>query len=229
MFVYKKLFSFPSIFFQTDNGSSGGNAGEGGSANPGTSSSSSEEGNQPPSSQEGKTDDNGQGSGSNTEEKTIPYQRFLEINNKTKELQTQLDNLLQEKKKAEKAKEKTEREAKEKQGEFETLYSETKSKYEQIEIEHTATRNRIETLEAVVQELLDNELKEIDKEYVDIIPENLSVEQKLSWIAKAKAKGLFGSKKEENSIGGPANPSQPTRKVAEMTPHELFKMAFSKK
>ena len=226
MFVYKKLFSFPTPFHNAEGGTGGGEGGQSSSTG-GTPPNGGKEGQQ--GAEGGQETDIGQGTGTDKEEKTVPYQRFSELNKKQKELQTQLDTLLQEKTKAEKEKEKADREAKEKQGEFENLYTDTKGKYEQMESEYTATKSRVDALESVVQELLDNELQTIDKEHLELIPDNLSVEQKLSWVAKAKAKGLFGGKKEDTPIGGPANPSTPTRKVSEMTPNELFKMAFSQK
>lgn len=223
MFVYKKLFHFPRPFLNAEGGTNGA-GGTGDGTNAGTNNNDGAQNTQTEGSKEG---DPGQGKTDNSEEKTVPYTRFAELNKKTKDLQTQLDTLITEKTKQDKEKEKAEREAREKQGEFEKLYSETKTNYEILEAENISNKSRVEALESVVQELLNNELNAIDKEHQELIPD-LSVEEKLSWIIKAKSNGLFG-KKEENPIGSPSNPPPATKKVSEMTPNELFKMAFSKK
>jgi chromosome segregation ATPase len=223
MFIYKKLFTFPKPFLDADLGNNGA-GGNGDGTNPGNN----DNGAQKDQTDSNKKDDQGQTDPNHQqEEKTVPYSRFSELNKKTRDLQTQLDTLITEKTKQEKEKEKQERELKEKQGEFEKLYTETKDKYEAIETENTGYKARVETLEAVVQELLNSELNDIDKEHQELIPD-LSVEDKLSWIIKAKNNGLFG-KKEENPIGGASNPPPATKKVGDMTPNELIKMAFTKK
>lgn len=222
MNIYKKLFQFPRPFLNAD----GGTNGEGGNGS-GTDPGNNNNGTQKDQTDPNKKDDQGQTNPNNQEEKTVPYTRFSELNKKTRDLQTQLDNLMEEKTKQEKEKEKQERESKEKQGQFEKLYTETKDKYETLESENTGYKARVETLEAVVQELLNSQLNDIDKEHQELIPD-LSVEDKLSWIIKAKANGLFG-KKEENPIGGASNPPPATKKIGEMTPSELIKMSFTKR
>ena len=223
MNIYKKLFNFPRPFLNADIGTNGA-GGNGDGSNPGNNDNGTQKDQTDPNKKDnqGQTDPNHQ-----QEEKTVPYTRFAELNKKTRDLQTQLDTLVTEKTKQDKEKEKQEREAKEKQGEFEKLYTETKDKYEAIETEKESYKTRVETLEAVVQELLNNELNDIDKEHQELIPD-LSVEDKLSWINKAKANGLFG-KKEENPIGGASNPPPATKKIGEMTPSELIKMSFTKR
>jgi predicted RNase H-like nuclease (RuvC/YqgF family) len=162
------------------------------------------------------------------EEKVVPFARFSEINKKYKELSSQMDQLTKERDKEIKQKEKEQREAKEKTGEFETLYNETKTKAETLESDLTTKTSRIEHLESTVQALLDEQLKDMEKEHLDLIPD-LSVEDKLLWVVKAKSRGMLGKVQTDIPIGGSVNPGPITQKTENMSPGDLLRMAFSKK
>lgn len=163
------------------------------------------------------------------DEKFIPKTRFDEVNSKLKEALERLDSLDKEKETKSKEAEAAELEAKKQAGEFESLYTDVKSKLDESTTNLTAKSQRVEALEAVVMELLDSKLKGIDKNFHDLIPEGMSVEQKLSWISKAESKGMFGNSKTETPIGGSTNPPTPARALESLSPSEMFKMAFSKK
>lgn len=128
----------------------------------------------------------------------IPKSRFDEVNNAYKKLKEELDAI----KAAQKQKEKEEAE---KRGEFENLYNQTKTDLESVQEEYKAAKERIETLEGVINQLLKAKLENIDKEYHDLIPENMSPEEKLAWVSNAEKKGLF-VKREQKPLGEPTNP-----------------------
>lgn len=163
----------------------------------------------------------------NKDEKFIPKSRFDDVNTKLKDALERLDAIDKQKEDSQKEAAKKETEAKEKAGQFESLYTEVKSDLDKTSTDLNAKSQRVEVLESVVQELLDGKLKAIDKSFHDLIPEDMTVEQKLSWISKAESKGMFGTK-EETPIGGSTNPATPTRPLENLSPSEMFRMAFSK-
>jgi DNA repair exonuclease SbcCD ATPase subunit len=152
----------------------------------------------------------------------IPKHRFDEVNNKYKEVKAQLDAILAQQAEAE-------RKAQEEQGKFKELYEQTtneltsfKSKYEQIEA-------RAKQLESVIQSLLETKLSAIDEQYHDLIPDNLTPEEKLAWIDKAEQKGLF-KKKGQTPIGEGTNPSQAqTIDLNSLSPIQLLKAGYGSK
>jgi DNA repair exonuclease SbcCD ATPase subunit len=152
----------------------------------------------------------------------IPKHRFDEVNNKYKEVKAQLDALLAQQAEAE-------RKAQEEQGKFKELYEQTtneltsfKSQYEQIEA-------RAKQLESVIQSLLETKLSAIDEQYHDLIPDNLTPEEKLAWIDKAEQKGLF-KKKGQTPIGEGTNPSQAQAiDLNSLSPIQLLKAGYGSK
>lgn len=152
----------------------------------------------------------------------IPKHRFDEVNNKYKEVKAQLDAILAQQAEAE-------RKAQEEQGKFKELYEQTtneltsfKSQYEQIEA-------RAKQLESVIQSLLETKLSAIDEQYHDLIPDNLTPEEKLTWIDKAEQKGLFG-KKTQTPIGEGTNPSQAQAiDLNSLSPIQLLRAGYGSK
>jgi DNA repair exonuclease SbcCD ATPase subunit len=152
----------------------------------------------------------------------IPKHRFDEVNNKYKEVKAQLDAILAQQAEAE-------RKAQEEQGKFKELYEQTtneltsfKSKFEQIEA-------RAKQLESVIQSLLETKLNAIDEQYHDLIPDNLTPEEKLAWIDKAEQKGLF-KKKGQTPIGEGTNPSQAQAiDLNSLSPIQLLKAGYGSK
>jgi ribonucleoside-triphosphate reductase len=147
---------------------------------------------------------------SNNSEHMIPKSRFDEVNQKFKDVQKQLDDLLAAKTAAEKS------EA-EKRGEFEKLYQEANRSAETF-------KNRAEALEGVVTQLLEQRLESIPADLRDLIPAEYSVEQKLAWIANAEQKGLF-SKRQHQQIGGETNSNQ----TQGITKEQFLKMGYQER
>lgn len=71
------------------------------------------------------------------------------------------------------------------QGKFKELYDASQPKVK-----------RLEEVEPVLQEIFDLEIADVPEDKRDLIPDG-PIEQKLKWVKNAKAKGLFGQKKEE--------------------------------
>lgn len=156
-------------------------------------------------------------------ENMIPKSRFDEVNNKFKEVQKQLDALLKEKEQAE-------IESKKQQGKFEELYQTTLKERDTLKGEYETFSQRVQTLEGVINELVEAKLADVPEEFHDLIPSNLTPEQKLSWLANAEKKGLFGSSKKDTPVGGQTNPSsKQTVDLSQMSAMELLKAGYGQK
>lgn len=153
----------------------------------------------------------------------IPKSRFDEVNNAYKELKAKLAEL-------EETQKKKEQEEAEKRGEFESLYNQTKADLEKVTQNYKTTQKRVEVLEGVINELLEAKLENIDEKYHDLIPENLTPEQKLAWVVKAEKKGLFGNTNAEIPLGEPTNPKAKEEvNVDKMNPLQLLLTGYSKR
>lgn len=167
---------------------------------------------------DGKEGDQGQ----KQDEHMIPKSRFDEINTRAKETQQKLDALLKEKEEAE-------TQSKEKQGEFESLYTKSKTEADTLKADAKANAERLGALEGVITTLLDAKLANIDEGFHELIPTNLTAEQKLAWVTKAEAKGLFG-KKEEEPLGMATNPSNASLgDINGLDPLQMFMAGYGKK
>lgn len=194
------------------------------------------EGDDPNQSQQG---DNGQSQGDNTnshegnksgdahkQDNMIPKSRFDEVNNKFKDVQTQLDQLLKEK-------QDQELEQQKQRGEYEELYKDANGELERYKQEHGQYSERVEQLEGVIQTMVEAKLSEIPEDFHDIIPDGMSPEQKLQWISNAQAKGLFGAQtnpKEDQPLGDNTNNNGDKHvDVSKMSATELFMSAYGRK
>lgn len=156
----------------------------------------------------------------NQNEYMIPKSRFDEVNNKYKAVKEQLDELLNKKKEEELQKQKE-------KGEFEELYNKTSKELESYKNNFETTKTRVEELEGVINSMLETKLESIPEEFHDLIPEHLSPEQKLDWISKAEAKGLFKDNSQE-PVGGSTNPAQKQTDLSELNPMQLLSMGYGK-
>lgn len=161
----------------------------------------------------------------------IPKSRFDEINNKYKDVQKKLDEILVDKAKAEKERKAREQEEAESKGEFEELYGEAKSNLESIEGKFESASERIEALEEVINGLLESKLESIDEKFHDLIPESMSAEEKLAWVSNAEKKGLFGStSKEDEPLGEQTNPKDGEEvDTSKMNPLQLMLAGYGRK
>lgn len=163
-----------------------------------------------------------QQSNKKSDEIMIPKFRFDEVNTKYKDIQQQLDEIMQEKAAREKA------EA-EKRGEFERLYNEANEEAKSVKTKAETFEQRVQQLEGVIGQLLESKLTNVPEEFRDLIPENFSVEQKLEWITSAESKGLF-TKKKQQQIGGDTNASdRQTTDLNTLSPIQLLKAGYGTK
>lgn len=145
-------------------------------------------------------------------ETMIPKKRFDDVNNRLKALDTDYKN---------------------RQAEYDELVKqmeEGETSKKQLEETIEAGNKRVEALEGVLKTMLDAELEQIDEEYRELVPADKPIEEQLEWLAKAKAKGLFGSRGMEFEIGQMTNPQRGSRKATteNMNPLQLLTMGYSK-
>jgi hypothetical protein len=152
----------------------------------------------------------------------IPKSRFDEVNQKFKDVQAKLDAILAEK-------QETERKAQEEQGKYQELYENTSKEFTQVKTQYESVETRAKELEGVINGLLETKLSTIPEDYHDLIPGNLTPEQKLDWINKAETKGLFG-KREQKPIGEASNPSHAQSfDLNTLSPVQLLKAGYGSK
>jgi uncharacterized protein YoxC len=217
MYFKRMLLPLNLQFFAEDNGAGGGEGGQQGQEGQGQGNNAGQQGN-----------DGSQNKQQN--EHMIPKSRFDEVNNSLKTLQEQLDKINNEKTQAE-------LDAKKKNGEFEDLYTKTSQELENTKNTYKQTSERVSQLEALIQTMVDTELQSVPEAFRDLVPENLSAEQKLSWITQAKSKGLFGNAGQNNKanepLGGATNSGQQTTQQAEaigkMSITEMLRSAYGSK
>lgn len=162
----------------------------------------------------------------------IPKSRFDEVNNAYKEMKAKLAEIEEANKKAEEERAKKEQEEAEKKGEFENLYNKTKNDLESVKNEYKAAKERIGVLEGVINQLLEAKLENIDKEYHDLIPDNMTPEQKLAWVTNAEKKGIFGKPNNANTpLGEQTNPKGGKEEVdvSKMNPFQMLLAGYGRK
>jgi exonuclease VII small subunit len=166
------------------------------------------EGNQDDNGNDGKSDDK-----SKQDEHMIPKKRFDEVNKKYKELSDLM---------------------KTKQVEYDEMVKKVEEGEASLKEAQKAIekgKERIKTLEKVIQGIFEAELEEIDEAYHELIPEDMSIEEKLDWLVKAKKKGLFKSQSYEIEIGGMSNPAKQTssRSFEGLNPIQLLTMGYGQR
>lgn len=111
-----------------------------------------------------------------------------------------------------------------------TEFDALKVEHTELTTAHKEAADRVKSLESVLSGMVDTHMESIDESYHDLIPADKTVEEKLSWIIKAKEKGMFGggSGSYEIEIGGMTNPSQGrgSRSTSGMNPLQLMQMGY---
>ncbi|PEM65330.1 hypothetical protein CN613_25650 [Bacillus pseudomycoides] len=164
----------------------------------------------------------GQAATSTQNEHMIPKSRFDEVNTELKDLKAQLESFTKAKAKDEKAKA-------EKLGEFEQLYRTADEELKTFKSQHETASQRVTALEGILGGMLETKMSAIPEEFHELIPEGMSLEQKLSWLDKAQAKGMFKTQSDEVVIGESTNrKTEPKVDVKQMSPMEKLLASYGK-
>ena len=157
------------------------------------------------------------------DENMIPKSRFDEVNSKYKELAEKVQAF-------ETAKQEAERQEQEKKGEFEKLYREKESELTKYQKDLESISERAKTLEERFSKMVESKVETIDEDYRDLIPSNLTNEEKLEWIDKAESKGLFKKTNDEVTIGESTNRKQEAKRdVKQMSAMEKLLLGYGKR
>jgi hypothetical protein len=154
----------------------------------------------------------------------IPKSRFDEVNQNYKSVKEQLDQFV-------KAQKKSEDDAAKQRGEFEQLYNTAQQEAGTFKEVSEKTTARVQELEGILGVMLESKLADIPKELHDLIPDNLSPEQKLAWIDKASSKGIFGATKQPDiPVGGSTNPVNLLKQdISSLDPISMLVAGYSSK
>lgn len=90
--------------------------------------------------------------------------------------------------------------------------------------------NTIRDYENLLQNLFDTKMQQIPEQFKDLVPDDLDLKQKLSWLEKAESKGLFDKKEKlapTVEVGKPMNVEVPKVDTSKMGASDLLRMAFS--
>ncbi|HBF7594797.1 TPA: hypothetical protein KOX39_003412 [Clostridioides difficile] len=87
----------------------------------------------------------------------------------------------------------------------------------------------IKEYEQLLTNLCDEKVKKIPEELQDLIPSNMTLAQKLEWIAKAESKNMFKEKKnvEDVEIGKPIGASAEKVDTNTLSASSLFSLAYN--
>lgn len=136
----------------------------------------------------------------------IPKSRFDEVNEERKELRQQLEDL-------KKAREEAEKASLEEKQEYKTLYEKAQEKLAQLE----PLAKKVSSWKETMESLLQAQVEEIPEDMRTLIPEDLSIEKKLAWLAKNKAKIM---KPVAPDVGAGKTGSGSTKQTVTLTPEQ---------
>ena len=88
----------------------------------------------------------------------------------------------------------------------------------------------IKEYEDLLGKMVETKMEQIPKDFADLVPENLDLKQKLSWLEKAEAKGLFNKaekKKPNIEVGKPMNVENASVDTSKLNASQLMRLAYS--
>lgn len=77
---------------------------------------------------------------------------------------------------------------------------------EALKTESAKKATQVTEYEGILSSLIEAKLSDVPEELKGLVPENLSIKDKLDWIIKAEKTGIFGGTKGNIEIGKPLNP-----------------------
>jgi phage I-like protein len=136
----------------------------------------------------------------------VPQSRLNEMAEKNRQLQERLD-----------ATEKERQDQLEKQLQEQGKWKELAETRAQELATLKPKADQLDSYETTLKKVLDAEIATLPEEYQDVIPESLSTQAKLDWLAKNKSKFM---RAEPFDIGAGKRGSKPDGKAPELSPQE---------
>lgn len=96
--------------------------------------------------------------------------------------------------------------------------------------ENEKQQSTIKEYEDLLTNLVEEKIKQIPDQFKDLVPDNMTLKQQLSWLQKAEQKGLFTREEKQNpsiEVGKPMNVEVPKVDTSKMSASELMRMAYS--
>lgn len=154
-------------------------------------------------------------------ETMIPKHRFDEVYEKMKQMSATIEAF-----EAEKATK--EKEELEKKNEFETLYKQSAADLEKYKQQATGALQQATEYETLLNGMVEAKLSNVPEDFKELIPAGLTTTQKLDWLNKAEAKGLFTTGSTNIPVGTPVQAPVEVD-YTQLSASELLKMAYTKK
>lgn len=103
-------------------------------------------------------------------------------------------------------------------------------KVEEMNAQIEAKDKIINEYEGLLQNLVDTKMSQVPDQYKDLVPDNMNLQQKLSWLEKAESKGLFTKEERQTpaiEVGKPMNVEVPKPDTSKMSASALLSMAYN--
>lgn len=100
----------------------------------------------------------------------------------------------------------------------------------QLTTDLEAKQNKVSQYEDVLKNVLESKMNNIPDQFKALIPESMSLVEKVAWLDKAEATGIFTASKNadpEIEIGKPMNVEIPKVDTSKLSGSQLLKMAFN--
>lgn len=140
-------------------------------------------------------------------ENMVPQSRLNEMAEKNRQLQEKIEAVEKERQSQ------LEEQLKE-QGKWKEVAEERAKKLAELQ----PKAEKLDSYEQTLQKILDREVEELPDDFKDVIPDGLSTQQKLDWLAKNKSKFM---KADAFDIGAGKRGIKKNEKTAELTPEEI--------
>lgn len=116
------------------------------------------------------------------------------------------------------------------QGELEQAKTSNDSKValDQANTLLSVQKNLVSEYEGILNGIIDSKLQEIPENLRELLPANISLKERMDWIAKAEKSGLFKVSNPDIEIGKPLNPNnvKQTTDTSKLSASAIMAMAY---
>lgn len=116
------------------------------------------------------------------------------------------------------------------QGELEQAKTSNDSKValDQANTLLSVQKNLVSEYEGILNGIIDSKLQEIPENLRELVPANLSLKERMDWIAKAEKSGLFKVSNPDIEIGKPLNPNnvKQTTDTSKLSASAIMALAY---
>ncbi|GAB6153729.1 hypothetical protein JCM17380_24790 [Desulfosporosinus burensis] len=116
------------------------------------------------------------------------------------------------------------------QGELEQVKAKGDSSAElaQVNALLTVQKNLVNEYESIIAELIEAKMAEVPENLKELVPANLSLKERMDWLAKAEKSGIFKVSNPDIEIGKPMNPNTVKQQAdtAKLSASAIMAMAY---